>query len=144
MIYEIITNVKNGNLVRNRNLIKEAISAFENKEIVIRIERKKKRRSNPQNAFYWGVCLPLMQQALKESGNLMIINDVHELLKLRFLKETILTNEQTGEIVERIKSTTELTTSGFMDYISEITIFASEYFGVQIPQPNENITLNFD
>lgn len=144
MVYEINTNVKNGNLVRNRNLIKEAICDFENKEIVIRIERKKKKRSNPQNAFYWGVCLPLMQQALKESGNLMTLNDVHELLKLRFLKETILVNEETGQIVERIKSTTELSTSQFMDYMAEITVFASEYFGVEIPQPNENITLKFD
>jgi len=144
MVYEITTNVKNGNLVRNRNLIKEAIGAFENKDIVIRIEKKKKKRSSQQNAFLWGCVLPLMQQALKETGNLMTLNDVHELLKLRFLKETILVNEDTGQIVERIKSTTELSTSQFMDYISEITVFASEYFGIEIPQPNENITLKFD
>lgn len=144
MVYEIISNVQNGNLIRNRNLIKEAICAFENKEIVIRIEKKKKKRSNPQNRFYYGVVIPLMQQSLKESGTLMTSNDVHELLKLRFLKETILVNEETGQIVERIKSTTELTTSQFMDYISEITLFAAEYFGVEIPAPNENITLNFD
>lgn len=144
MVYEIISSVQNGNLIRNRNLIKEAICALEGKEIVIRIEKKKKKRSNPQNRFYYGVVIPLMQQALKESGTLMTSNDVHELLKLRFLKETILVNEETGQIVERIKSTTELSTSGFMDYLSEITVFASEYFGVEIPQPNENITLKFD
>lgn len=144
MVYEIISSVQNGNLIRNRNLIKEAICAFENKEIVIRIEKKKRKRSNPQNRFYYGVVIPLMQQALKESGNLMTSNDVHELLKLRFLKETILVNEETGQIVERIKSTTELSTSQFMDYMAEINVFASEYFGVVIPEPNENITLKFE
>jgi len=68
----------------------------------------------------------------------------HDLIKLKFLKEVILTNEETGEVVERVKSTTELSTSQFMDFIAEIRIFTNEYFGVDIPEPNENLTLKFD
>jgi len=71
----------------------------------------------------------------------MTKEQTHELLKLRFLKETILANDN-GEYIERIKSTTELTTTEFMELIMEVQKFAIEYFNTEIPNPNEEITLN--
>jgi hypothetical protein len=50
-------------------------------------------------------------------------------------------NEQTAEYIERIKSTTELSTIEFMEYILDIQKFAIEYFNTEIPDPNQNITL---
>jgi len=142
--YDIISEVKDGEITRNRKMLQDVIKSFEGKTITITIEKAKKKRSNPQNNFLWGIVYPVMQQALKDAGNLMPINDVHELLKLRFLKETIMLNEQTGEVIERVKSTTELSTTGFMDYIAEIQSFAMEYFNTTIPNPTDDITLNFD
>lgn len=144
MNYEITTSVEGGKLKRNINLIQDAIRSFEGKQITIKIEKFKRKRSNPQNAYLWGVVIPIMQQALKDSGHIMTKERTHELLKLRFLKESILVNEETGECVDRIKSSTELSTSQMMDYFSEIRQFAIEYFGANIPEPNENITFNFD
>jgi hypothetical protein len=71
----------------------------------------------------------------------MTNESVHDMLKLRFLKESILVNEQTAEYIERIKSTTELTTTEFAEYLLDIQKFAIEYFNTEIPNPNENITL---
>ena len=82
-----------------------------------------------------------MQQCLKDAGYLMTNESVHDMLKLRFLKESILVNEESGEYIERIKSTTELSTIEFMEYILDIQKFAIEYFNTEIPNPNENITL---
>lgn len=144
MNYEIRSHVTEGKLTRNRNLITEAIASFEGKDVVIKIEKAKKKRSNSQNAYMWGVVIPLMREALKESGHTMTNESVHELLKFRFLKESILVNEETGECVERIKSTTELSTTQMMEYFMDIQKFALEYFGVNIPDPNEEIKLNFD
>jgi hypothetical protein len=141
MKYEIRTNVINGNLKRNRNLILNALETFEGQEVILTIQKAKKRRSNPQNSFYHGVVIPIMQQCLKDAGYLMTNESVHDMLKLRFLKESILVNENTGEYIERIKSTTELTTTQFAEYILDIQKFAVEYFNVQIPNPNEEITL---
>jgi hypothetical protein len=141
MKYEIRTNVINGNLKRNRNLILNALETFEGQEVILTIQKAKKRRSNPQNSFYHGVVIPIMQQALKDAGYLMTNESVHDMLKLRFLKESILVNEESGEYIERIKSTTELTTTQFAEYILDIQKFAVEYFNVQIPNPNEEITL---
>jgi hypothetical protein len=141
MKYEIRTNVINGNLKRNRNLILDALKSFEGQEITITLQKAKKRRSNPQNSFYHAVCVPIMQQCLKDAGYLMTLEQTHEMLKLRFLKESILVNEQTAEYIERIKSTTELSTIEFMEYILDIQKFAIEYFNTEIPDPNQNITL---
>jgi hypothetical protein len=141
MKYEIRTNVINGNLKRNRNLILNALETFEGQEVILTIQKAKKRRSNPQNSFYHGVVIPIMQQCLKDAGYLMTNESVHDMLKLRFLKESILVNEESGEYIERIKSTTELTTTQFAEYILDIQKFAVEYFNVIIPDPNQEITL---
>lgn len=144
MKIQIRTSVTNGKLTRNRNLILDAINSYEGKELLITFEKPKKQRSNQQNAFYWGIVVVIIKSCLKSTGNNLSENDVHDLLRLKFLKETISIKEETGEVIERVKSTTELTTSQFMDYIAEIQQFAAEYFDVIIPDPNEEITLNFN
>ena len=141
MNFEIISEVKNGSLTRNRNLIKDAIATFENKQIVIKIEKAKKKRSTQQNRFYYGVIIPIVQNCLKEAGHIMTNESTHDLIKLKFLKETLFVNETTGEVIERIKSTTELSTSQFMDLLAEINNFTFEYFGVSLPSPNDDLTL---
>ena len=144
MKIQIRTSVTNGKLTRNRNLILDAINSYEGKDVLISFEKIKKKRSNQQNAFYWGIVIVIIKSCLKSTGNNLSENDVHDLLRLKFLKETISIKEETGEVIERVKSTTELTTSQFMDYIAEIQQFAAEYFDVIIPDPNEEITLNFN
>ena len=141
MNYEIISEVKNGTLTRNVNLIKDAIQTFEGKQVVIKIEKFKKKRSTQQNRFYYGVIIPIVQNCLKEAGHIMTNESTHDLIKLKFLKETLFVNETTGEVIERIKSTTELSTSQFMDLLAEINNFTFEYFGVSLPSPNDDLTL---
>jgi hypothetical protein len=141
MNYEIRSEVKNGTLTRNTNLIKDAIQTFEGKQIVIKIEKAKKKRSTQQNRFYYGVIIPIVQNCLKEAGHIMTNESTHDLIKLKFLKEVLFVNEETGEVIERIKSTTELSTSQFMDLLAEINNFTFEYFGVSLPSPTDDLTL---
>lgn len=144
MNYEIRSEVKNGTLTRNTNLIKDAIQTFEGKQIVIKIEKAKKKRSTQQNRFYYGVIIPIVQNCLKDAGHIMTNESTHDLIKLKFLKEALFVNEETGEVIERIKSTTELSTSQFMNLMAEINNFTFEYFGVSLPSPNEDLTLNLE
>jgi hypothetical protein len=141
MNYEIRSEVKNGTLTRNTNLIKDAIATFEGKQIVIKIEKAKKKRSTQQNRFYHGIIIPIVQNCLKEAGHIMTNESTHDLIKLKFLKEALFVNEETGEVIERIKSTTELSTSQFMELLAEINNFTFEYFGVSLPSPNDDLTL---
>jgi hypothetical protein len=144
MNFEILSEVRNGTLTRNRNLIKDAIQTFEGKQIVIKIEKAKKKRSTQQNRFYYGVIIPIVQNCLKEAGHIMTNESTHDLIKLKFLKEVLFVNEETGEVIERIKSTTELSTSQFMDLLAEINNFTFEYFGVSLPSPTDDLTLKLE
>jgi len=145
--YEIFSNVENGKLKRNRDRITAAIKHFEGKPVTITIERTKKKRSNGQNRWYWGVCLPIVQMGLSDSGNAFTKEQTHELLKVALIKicpevvlaETVI--ENTGEIIQRIRSTSEFTTSEFMDFKSAIQQWCAEVLGIEVPDPNEQIMI---
>lgn len=118
---------------------KEIAQAFAGKEIEVQVQRKRKHRSNLQNSFYWGVVVPMVQAGIKELGDMVTTEQVHEFLKMRFLKRQRI-DEQTGEVIyEYAQSTAALTTVEFMEYISHCQQFAAEYLGVTVPDPISEI-----
>lgn len=132
----------NGNLQRNKAKILQAIKSFDGKEIEIIIKRKRKSRSNPQNAYYFGVIIPITQRAISDEwGEIWSIQKTHEFLKNMFLFEER-TNHDTSEIIKIPKSTTENSTLEQEMYHTQIRNFLLEWFNVDIPLPNEHI--NFD
>lgn len=134
--------IKDGKMtIINRKSFDDYVNSLPDKDILITIEKKIKKRSNHQNAYYYGVVLKIVRQGLIDQGFDNFRNDesVHELLKYRFLK--VDESNPDGLFVERIKSTTELSTSQFMDYIAEIQRWASEFLNVYIPEPNEELML---
>lgn len=133
--------VVNGSLSigKKREFIRD-LANFEGKEVTITIEKRKKRRSLKQNAYYWGVVVPMCKNGLLEAGYKMTTEQVHEYLKANFNIVEIV-NENTGEILKSVGSTSEMTTSQMMDYFAEIQRWSAEYLGVQIPEPNEQMSL---
>ena len=128
---------------RKKELIREVGSAFPGKQVTITIQKKKRNRSVFQNAYYWGVVIPLVQQGLIDTGWRVDKESTHEFLKTKFnIKELI--NEDSGEIKTYIGSTTRMTTSEMMDYFAEITQWAAEDLGVQIPEPGEQTNIEFN
>lgn len=139
----LISSVVNGNLKRNRNKIREAIAAFEGKEIELTIQKKRKVRSTPQNSYYWGVVLPIVQDGLKDAtGEVRDLNSIHYqiLLPLMAPKREIV-NIETGEVITERITSSEMTTTEFSEYVMEIQAWGSEFLGIQIPNPNEQINL---
>lgn len=102
--------------------------------------KKSKRRSNPQNAYYWGCVIPLVKHGLKDLGHNWSEDDVHDVLKGLFLKRK--KELPNGEEVETVISTTKLTTEEFNEYLEQIAQWSAEYLSVTIPPPGEQITLN--
>lgn len=144
MKIQIRTSVTNGKLIRNRNLILDAINSYDGKDLLITFEKPKKQRSNNQNAYYFGVILSILQNCIKESwGEVWSKEKAHDFCKLQFnFIERV--NESTGEVVKVPKSTTENTTTAQEEYHAEIRNFIKEWFNVDVPLPNEEITLNFN
>jgi len=136
----VIGIVKDGVFSGNRKALSDIIKQYEGKRVEISISKAKKERSNQQNRYYWGCLIPILRSALKDLGNIYTAEQVHDILKYKFLKSD--KHIKDGEFITEIKSTTELSTSEFMDYIAEIQRWSAEFFGVIIPDPNEVLTLD--
>ena len=139
---KINSKVKDGSLAVNRSLIAKTIKHFEGAEITLTIEKKFSKRSNNQNAFYWGVILPIVSELLQNStGHFFSIEETHDVLKSNCnYKELI--SENTGEITKIPLSTTELTTIEFIEFMEKVEHFVFDYFSVTLPKPNEQLNLN--
>jgi predicted HD phosphohydrolase len=107
------------------------------KDICISVQRKRKKRSLSQNAYYFGVVIPMCKKILEEYGNDCDDEEVHS-----FLKEHV--GKLTGSIVDAkgrkaiTKSSATLSTTEFENYLMRITVWAATE-GVIIPQPNEDL-----
>ncbi len=131
---------KNGfKIYRSKDFKREILEAFPDKDIVIKVERKKKKRSIHQNSFYWGVVIKLMTEFFKGEGIARNEQETHSILSYKFLKVVVSVDKETGEAIERVKSTTELSTVDFMEYILNIQTWAMEFFNIDIPDPNEQL-----
>lgn len=146
MKFQIKSNVVNGNLKRNREQIKQAIASFEGKEIIITIDKAKKTRSNNQNSYYWGVCIPLIQSGLKDAtGEFRSSENIHYNILLPLFSPSVeIINTDTGQVLTERISSSEMTTIQFMEYVMEIQKWSSEFLNVDIPDPNEEILLDFN
>lgn len=146
MKINITTSIVNGVFKRNRNLVLQAIQSFNGKDVVITFSKPKKSRSNNQNAFYWGVVLPLVQKGLLDAtGELRSNDNIHyKILLPLFAPTNEIVNTDTGEcIIERLTSS-EMTTTQFCEYIMEVQKWGAEFLGIDIPSPNEENLINFD
>ena len=138
---EIITDVHSGTLKRNRNLIKKVIGMFEGKTILITFQINRKRRSNNQNAYYWGVIIPIWQNILiTEWGEPYSIQETHEFLKYN-CNYTEKVNEATGEVLRASKSTQDNSTTDQEMFHLKARQLAQEMFNVPIPEPGEQLLI---
>lgn len=136
MKVSIHSKVEGGRLARNRRTLSNALREYEGKEITITIQRKKKTRSNQQNAYYWGAVLPIVKRAMRDAGHTLTQEDCHLMLRAKFLTKALPLGDD-GEFIDHIRSTTELSTVDFLEYIEDIRMWCAEYLGVDIPEPNE-------
>lgn len=126
--------------VHNRPRLQEWARHYPGKNVVIKIERKGSKRSSPQNRYYHGVVCKEITLRLRELGHTWINDDdVHELLKLKFNYEQVVSEH--GEVLELPKSTATLTKTQFAEYVDKIRMWASDFLSIQIPGPNENLTI---
>lgn len=139
---QVLTSIKNGKFARNLNTVLDCVTQFNGMDVLLTFEKPKKKRSNPQNSYYWGVLIPITKQAIKnEWGEVWTTEKTHEFFKLHFnYVEKV--NENTSEVIRVPKSTTDNTTTQQEEYHSQIREFLLEWFNVTAPLPNENLQLN--
>lgn len=110
--------------------IKRELLSLAGKRITISIEKYTNKRSTQQNAYYHSVCVKIISD---HTG--YTTDEVHELLKESFLGTKEI---KIGDKASKVpNSTTKLTTTDFMVYISEIQQWAAEKLDIYLPDPNE-------
>lgn len=140
MKVSIHSRVEGGRLKTNRAALSRALADFEGKDVTIIIAKKKKTRSNEQNRFYWGALLPIVQSAFRDAGHILTQEETHLMLRAKFLNVALPIGED-GLFIDHIRSTTDLSTTDFMEYIENIRHWCADNLGVHIPEPNEQTEL---
>lgn len=137
MSREFSATVTNGTLPEGTwQAIRCLLKGMDGKRVVLTLKEAQRPRSNPQNRWYWGVCVPAVTAMFREAGNYVDDEDVHEYLKQHVGKLNRVIVLPNQEVVRTVGSTAKLSTKEFSDYCERIIAWASE-FGVSIPLPGE-------
>lgn len=134
---KIYTKVSDqGNIADNvKKQILRELKKLSKSYIEIRILPVGKKRSDLQNAYYWGVVINYITDAINILGNNLNPDQVHELLKLEIgINTTFFVKGVKKNIV---KSTTKYTTLEFEEYLEKCRIWALDMLNINIPLPNE-------
>jgi len=140
--YEANGTIKDGVLsIRYRKLFDKALFEIGDCEVDIKISKKFRKRTSPQNRYYWSVIVFYWKEILTtEYGQTITQAQAHEFLKTNF-NFTELVNKDTGECLRFPKSTTENRTFEMEEFHEACRQKALEFFNVVIPLPNEQLEI---
>ena len=129
--------------IRNKKEMDGAFRGWKDGEVTITIERAHATRSTAQNAYYWSVVIPRVQEAFKKEG--ITAGDdpnlTNEVLKAQFM-DPRLVNEgrirgflsDTGLLIGT--HTRDLNKLEFIEYLDRICDHAAEYWKTYITPPD--------
>ena len=118
---------------------------FKDKDRVwIVIEKYYAKRSVKQN----NLLHVYLTEIAKETG--MQMEQIKEALKKKFLTVPLTTKDgeiiadkSSGEVLERVRGTSELTVVEFMEFTDNVRVWSAEFLGLILPLPEEQVELKF-
>ena len=119
----------------NKAFAEEYLTGLMGKVLSVTITVYRETRSNAQNNYYWGVVIKMLCDSTGQDKWSM-----HHNLKDKFAK----TPDLNADIFKEadlfvVESTADMSTARFSKYKEDIQQWASEFLGVNIPDPNEEI-----
>lgn len=122
--------IRNDLVRRNAAAFVSQLACDDTRPLEVVVRPHKKRRSNSQNSYLWGVCYPVIMQHLE--GWTAV--DVHEFfLGQCYGWETLQGLGHTK--IKPLRRSSKLTTLEFMDFVAFIQEFMAQR-GVVIPDPD--------
>lgn len=111
---------------QNRNQFDDYLAKYKDgTRVEVTVRKYRRTRTLEQNRYYWGVVIYILADFFGYSKE-----EMHEAMKWKFLK-------QVDMPIETVRSTTDLSTKEFSDYIENIVRWASSEYQVVIPDPND-------
>ncbi len=103
----------------------------------LEICKHRPRRSDRQNRYYWPCFVKPFGDYLREHGNKHFNDEMaHEVLKRMFLEASAI-NDETGEAYTYVRSTTDLNTSEFNEYLDKCASFLAIDCGFIVADPSD-------
>lgn len=137
---DFILHIKDS-AITNKVAVRKFFNQLKDGKYLVRVDSFKKR-TLPQNAYYWSVVVPMVKDGLRDAGysEVKTNEDAHEILKHLFLKKKMV-NEKNGDEIIIAGSTADLKTVEFNTFLEEIWQWAAEYLGITVPAPNEQLVM---
>ena len=115
--------------------LRELIQAHEGQEVLIEINKLPLKRSLAQNKYSWSCVVAAFRSLWNDALGCITKEASHDMLRANFLPLEI-TSPKTGEVVRISKSTTELSTKEFGEYIDACRHYYLMETGEEIPEPS--------
>lgn len=140
MKHEAVITPQGALRIVNRPLFEETIRSMSREQeiqVYVEVKQRKRYRSNPQNAYYFGVVVETVCERLRELGHDIDKDTTHEFLKGRFLFTEM--TDPSGETIRIPQKTRDLSTTEFEEYIEKVKQFCAETLDVYVPDANETM-----
>ena len=127
--------------------LREFLAAREYGLLDIRILWRRPKAGAGMHRYYRGVLLPALHEVMLEYGNEgerggpLTEEEVHEMLKARFLHRTYWV-EDTGEVKDYVMSLSELSRDDFADYVARVERWLVDFWAVGLDLPEFRIALD--
>lgn len=141
-------------IVRTKDNLDNALKAVDSikpsseQPMAVKIQPFKLKRTDLQNRYMWGWVYKQISRTLEDRGIVIRCEDdreipytadvLHEIFKSKFLiKEVVETTG--GRTLTLYKSTTDLNTTQFSQYITEIKAFVYQFWKFAVPEPQDGV-----
>ena len=132
--------VEDGKLtVDDRSALRAGLVVFNGEEVEYIIRKRRYGRSNQSLRYYWGPVLGTIVARLKERHMDIDAEELHEMMKMRFLPKAIALTDDNGVVVDSWViggSIRKLSQADFSDFIDRVKAYAWHELQVVIPDAN--------
>lgn len=139
---KFFSKVTNGKLAEGVFItIRDLIAKMEGKNLVITIKEQKRQRSQKQSRFYRGVVIPVVREVFYNAGRPISAHGAHVFCKVSIGGMSNMVQAPSGEWVDDIETSVNLTTEQWEIWINQIRAWVAEWGqdGEIVPFPNENL-----
>ncbi len=132
--YSFLGSISEGRLIlHNEKLFKERMRKLKEVGLIeLTVIPYFDKRTNKQNALYWGAIVSSIRQEVEEtSGEVQSLEEIHEFLKGRFCFKEMYSPDK-EEYYNLLQETKKLSTGEFHNYVEKCKQFALNFFGLDI------------
>lgn len=137
----IVIKENSGLRIVNDKYFKEEIKKLLPGKYKLTINKLYREKTNSQLSYYYAAVLPLFLNAAIDAGwEFTSIEELDFYLKSQFANKELI-NKNTGEIISIPALKRNMTTVEFSTFVNNVRDYASEFLGVYIPEPGEQIEM---